>query len=275
MNDCVGFTRHAPCQFSKMGRDMLRFLVAVLTVGWCAAPAPQAQTIQTLSLRGRDQTLRVYGPPQGTPVVVSSGDGGWVHLGPQIAAMLAERGYYVVGFDVRAYLAGFTSGSTTLQAKDEPRDYAVLAQYAQRASGRKPILIGVSEGGALSLLAATDPGTKALIAGVVGVGLPDRAELGWRWQDAVIYLTHKLPNEPTFSTAGIAASVAPLPFAAIHSTNDEFVPLGDIQRVVSNAREPKRLWIINASNHRFTSNLPEFNARLLEAIEWIGQNTPR
>jgi fermentation-respiration switch protein FrsA (DUF1100 family) len=110
---------------------------------------------------------------------------------------------------------------------------------------------------------------------VIGVGLPDRAELGWRWQDAMIYLTHKLPKEPTFSTADVAADVAPAPLAAIHSTNDEFVPLADIRRVVNSAREPKRLWIINASNHRFSSSLPEFNARLLEAIEWIGQNAQR
>lgn len=90
-----------------------------------------------------------------------------------------------------------------------------------------------------------------------------------------MYLTHKLPKEPTFSTADVAANVAPVPLAAVHSTNDEFVPLADIQRVVNNARDPKRLWIINASNHRFSGNLPEFNATLFEAIDWIKQNAPR
>jgi pimeloyl-ACP methyl ester carboxylesterase len=253
---------------------MPRFAAIVLAAAISAMTA-EAQTLQSLSLRGHDQTLRLYGSPQGTPVIVSSGDGGWVHLGPEIATALSQRGYYVVGFDVRAYLAGFTSGAATLRTADEPKDYAVLARFASRTNGKKPILIGVSEGGALSLLAATDAETKSLIAGVIGVGLPDRAELGWRWQDAMIYLTHKLPKEPTFSTADVAADVAPAPLAAIHSTNDEFVPLADIRRVVNSAREPKRLWIINASNHRFSSSLPEFNARLLEAIEWIGQNAQR
>ena len=53
----------------------------------------------------------------------------------------------------------------------------------------KPILIGVSEGAGLSVLAATDAQTKALIGGVIGLGLPDMNELGWRLKDS-IYLCH-------------------------------------------------------------------------------------
>jgi pimeloyl-ACP methyl ester carboxylesterase len=249
--------------------------IAVLAVAWFSLQTPATQSLQTLPIRGHDQTLHIYGSPQGAAVIVSSGDGGWIHLGPQIAAMLAQHGYYVVGFDVRAYLEGFTAGVSGVQPKEEPKDYAVLARFAGRDRTRKPILIGVSEGGALSVLAATDPETKALVSGVIGVGLPDRAELGWRWRDAIIYLTHRLPNEPSFSTADIAAGVAPVPFAAIHSSHDEFVPLADIQRVLDRAREPKRLWIVNASNHRFSSNPAEFDARLLDAIAWIDENAPR
>jgi alpha-beta hydrolase superfamily lysophospholipase len=251
-------------------RRSLPFIVAAWTVAII-----HAQTSLVVTIRGHAQTVREYGSRRGDPVIVSSGDGGWVHLGPHIAETLARRGYYVLGFDVRAYLSSFTAGTATLTPDDEPRDYAVLAQAAQTATGRKPILIGVSEGGALSVLGATDPQTQTLIAGVIGVGLPDRAELGWRWQDSIIYLTHKLPKEPTFSTARAVASIAPVPLAAIHSSGDEFVPVADVQRVMNNAGEPKRLWIINASNHRFSSNLTEFDVRLLEAVDWIKQNASR
>jgi len=68
------------------------------------------------------------------------------------------------------------------------------------------------------------------------------------------------------------ANVAPTPLAAIHSTHDEFVPLADIQNMVNRAAEPKRLWIVDASDHGFSNNLPEFDRRLLEAIAWINQN---
>ena len=142
-----------------------------------------------------------------------------------VAEYLASQGFFVVGFDARAYLESFTSGHATLKPEDEPGDFKVLADWAAQGTSRKPILIGVSEGAGLSLLAATDPATKTAIAGVIGLGLPNTNELGWRWKDAVIYLTHGVPNEPTFSTAALADRVSPLPLAAIHSTRDEFVPL--------------------------------------------------
>ncbi len=130
-----------------------------------------------------------------------------------------------IGFDVKVYLASFTTGQATLRPEEEPADYQVLTEFAAKATGKKPILIGVSEGAGLSVLAATDPGTKAAIAGVIGLGLPDLNELGWRWKDMMIYLTHRAPNEPSFSAAAIVDRVAPLPLAAIHSTHDEFVPV--------------------------------------------------
>lgn len=239
-----------------------------------ATISTSAQTPRNITLRGRLQTLYVYGPSSGDPVVVSSGDGGWIHLGPHIAQLLAGRGFAVTGFDVRAYLASFTSGTATLSAADEPGDYGTL-MHAAAGGGKRPILVGVSEGAGLSVLASTDPRTKAGIRGIVGVGLPDRNELGWRWRDAVTYLTHKLPNEPTFSVAAIVSDVTPIPLAAIHSTHDEYVPMAEIERILQRAAPPKRLWVVGASDHRFSNNLSEFDQRLLEALTWIQANAPR
>jgi fermentation-respiration switch protein FrsA (DUF1100 family) len=246
---------------------MLRLLVLVC----CAAvpAAAQAQSTEALSIRGHAQALRIYGTRGGQPVIVSSGDGGWIHLAPEVAELLAAHGYFVVGFDVKAYLESFTSGQATVRPQDEPGDYKVLVDFAAAGSRRRPILVGVSEGAGLSVLAATDPATRSAIAGVVGLGLPDINELGWRWKDALIYVTHGIPNEPTFSTATLVSKVAPVPLAAIHSARDEFVPLAEIQRVLSAARPPKKLWIVNAADHRFSGNLPEFDRRLLEALAWV------
>jgi len=45
--------------------------------------------------------------------------------------------------------------------------------------------------------------------------------------------------------------------------------------VLDAAKQPKKLWIVTASDHGFTDNLAEFDRRLLEAIDWINQNVAR
>ena len=257
----------------------LRHRTSLVAVAICGALAIDrgacAQATETINIRGHAQSLRIYGTRGGSPVIVSSGDGGWMHLGPHVAEVLAAKGFFVVGVDVKAYLESFTSGDVTLRPEDEPRDYKVLADFAARGTAQKPILIGVSEGAGLSVLAATDPQTKTSIAGVLGLGLPDINELGWRWRDALIYVTHAVPHEPTFRATAIVDRVAPTPLGAIHSTHDEFVSLSDVQRVLDAANEPKKLWIVKASDHRFSDNLPEFDRCLLEAMAWITQNVAR
>jgi dienelactone hydrolase len=246
-------------------------VAALLATGPLAAAAtgggPTSRT-ETLSLRGVSQTLHLYGARGGKVAIVTSGDGGWVHLGPDIAEFLAGEGYRVVGFDAKAYLSSFTSKSGPLHVEDVPRDYEALVEYAAPAGSGRPLLVGVSEGAGLSVLAATAPEVQSRIAGVVAVGLPDRNELGWRWRDSIIYVTKQTPNEPTFSAREVVGRVAPVPLAALHSTHDEFVARPMIEGILAQAREPKRLWVIEAADHRFSDNRPELQRRLKEAIAW-------
>lgn len=249
--------------------------LALLSAPARGGAATQAVTSEPFTIRGVPQTLHLYGARGGRPVIVTSGDGGFVHLGPDVAAFLASEGCFVVGFDAKAYLAGFTGRSGPLSTAVVPRDYAALVEYASRGSSEPPLLVGVSEGAGLSLLAATAPDLKPRIAGVVALGLPERSELAWRFRDSLIYLTHKTPDEPTFSAREIVDQVAPLPLAALHATHDEFVPLPEVQAILAAAREPKRLWVIEASDHRFSDNRDEFRRRLREAIEWIRSQRDR
>lgn len=237
--------------------------------------AAVAQPTERLVLRGRAQTLRLYGPRDGYPAIVSSGDGGWLHLAPRVAAMLAARGFFVVGFDSKAYLESFTTGATALTVSEVPADYRTLVRLAAGRSSHKPLLIGVSEGAALSVLAATDPEVKALVTGVIGLGLGDVNELAWRWKDSLIYLTHGVPDEPRFSTIALAGRVAPTPLALINATHDEYVPAGEVDRIMAAAREPKRLWMIEAADHRFSDRQSELALRLAEAIDWVRKIDPQ
>jgi len=236
------------------------------------AASAASPVTESLTIRGQEQSLHVYGPcgTRGrTVTVVASGDGGWIHLGPSVAEFLSSQGHCVIGFDSKGYLSSFTKGATTLSTTDVPGDIATLLVYASKGAGAVPILMGVSEGAALAVLAATSDATKAKLAGVIVLGLPDQAELGWRFRDSIIYITKGIPNEPLFSTAAVIAQVAPLPLVAIHSTHDEFVSVDVVKRVMSQAMEPKRLWLIEADDHRFSGKEKVLDQKLLDAIAWI------
>jgi fermentation-respiration switch protein FrsA (DUF1100 family) len=246
---------------------MSRMVVLLLAL---AGPLLAADSrSEKLELRGQTLTLQLYGQRGGPAAVVASGDGGWLHLGPEVAAFLASKGWFVVGLDSKAYLSAFTHGSTTLKTTDVPADFAALLTFAARGATGPALLVGVSEGAALAVLSAADPALKPLALGVVGLGLPDQAELGWRWRDSLIYLTHGNPDEPSFSSADFAGKLAPLPLVAIHSSKDEYVPVEEVKRVMERAAEPKQLWIVRAADHRFSDNPAELQRRLLEAVEWI------
>jgi fermentation-respiration switch protein FrsA (DUF1100 family) len=87
-------------------------------------------------------------------------------------------------------------------------------------------------------------------------------------------VTKRTPNEPTFSAKERVGGVTPLPLAAIHATHDDFVPVPEITAILAEAREPKRLWLVEAADHRFSDNRDELWRRLLEAISWIASTPP-
>ena len=148
-------------------------LLVALVGGACLAEAGDGSRNQAFTVRGHALTLHLYGTRGGPTAVVSSGDGGWVHLAPAVAQFLAGQGWFVAGFDSKAYLSSFTSGGRTLSVSDVPGDYAALAEHAAQGAPGPPLLMGVSEGAGLSVLAATAPEVQRRIAGVVAIGLPE------------------------------------------------------------------------------------------------------
>lgn len=245
-------------------RRTIVLAVLLLIPNGCAA-----QPHITVNLRGKIQQLELYGSPTGFPVILSSGDLGWAGLAVHVAKLLASQGYYVFGFNTKTYLASFTSKNSALKPEDVPQDYGILIALARKNSSDKPVLAGVSEGAGLSVLAATDPEVKECTQGVLALGLPDQNELGWKWRDFIIWITKKTPNEPGFRVEDIIDKVSPLPLAEIHSTHDEFLPLEKAKAMFSKAGQPKKMWVIESSNHRFSENRPELDRRILEALEWV------
>jgi len=69
-------------------------LLVTAMLACLAVPVPASAETTTITIRGKTQVLRLYGARTGAPIVVASGDGGWLHLGPHVAEMLAAKGFF-------------------------------------------------------------------------------------------------------------------------------------------------------------------------------------
>ncbi len=228
-------------------------------------------------VRGRTLTLTLYrpaatAPPRGT-ILMGSGDVGWVGLAVTMAEQLSAEGYLVAGINVRQYLASFTSGKSHLQTADVPGDYRVFRDTLNQKGAlvRPVVLSGMSEGAALAVLAA-GPKNHEWVDGVITMGIPPTAELAWRWTDMGAWITKRDADEPSFAPASVIATVSPVPLYMIQSSKDEYVPQAEYERLNAAAREPKKLVLIDASNHRFTDRRPQLHAAYAAGLAWIAQH---
>lgn len=103
----VGAVGHYQARHRKMRPALSCLFVIAATI------SASAQVARTVTLRGHRQTLDTYPPPEGVPIIVSSGDGGWIHLG-------------------RAYLASFTSGRLWVVKASDHRFSDDFHEFDQR-----------------------------------------------------------------------------------------------------------------------------------------------
>ena len=251
----------------------------VLAIAFALLAVPARATVGErvdLTVRGKPVALTIYRPltPPATvkgTVIMGSGDVGWLGLAASMSAFLSDEGYVVVGVNIRRYLTVFTARDSHLTPSVAPDDYAAIAAYLRtRDLLRPPVVVsGVSEGAAFAVLAASTAASHAWITGVITMGLPDTAELAWRWSDFTTWLTKKDATEPSFAPKDFIASVSPVPLCMIQSTKDEYVSEAEYRALAAAARPPKKLVLINASNHRFTDRLPDLHREFLAALAWI------
>lgn len=245
---------------------------------WLAATAT-AQATQpgkmTIQLRGKAQETFYYPsaitPSAPTPVLFSSGDGGWRGAAVTVAQTIASWGYDVYGFDSKRYLESFmVDGQATLTQSLVASDMAAAARAI--GGGRKVILVGWSQGAGMSLAAAAAAEHKSAFAGVITLGLPRTAVLGWRFSDTLAVLARREPNEPSFDTLTLASAVTPLPAYVIYGDRDEYTSIALARELFANIREPRRLAVIPGGNHRFDGATEQFHQSLREGLSWIGRN---
>lgn len=246
------------------------FALSIMPLLACASFAQTAGR-NVVAIRGHAVDV-YYCPATSTrlnhKVLFAPGDGGWRGWAVVVAQQMASWGYDVYGVDTKEYLSAFTGG-TRLEESDVMSDFHEVIRWINKGTNERVTLVGWSAGAGLSVLASASKENRGSLNGLITFGLPDINILGWCWKDALTYVTGSRPNEPTFRASGYMARIAPLPYVMIESTHDEYVPVEEAKSLASLAKEPKRLAIIEASNHRFDGNAAEFYRTLRDGLRWM------
>lgn len=246
---------------------------AVVLVGVLLCSGAPAAGKNNVTIRGHQQEIYFYpGKGNGThlKLLFAPGDGGWHGFAETIAETLAASGYDVYGLDTRVYLEGFT-GQVVLTPSQIAADFAQIAQWMTQYRRERVLLMGWSEGAGLCLAAAAETANHNMFMGLAVIGMTEYNTLAWRWKDLTATFRGKLPNEPVFRSQDYLAKVSPLPLFAITATHDEYVSPATTSALFAAARDPKRLVMLDARNHKFAGNTEEFFRKLMEGLAWIQQ----
>jgi pimeloyl-ACP methyl ester carboxylesterase len=245
--------------------------LAVLALLIAAALIPAEAQLHpgenSVIIRGKAQQV-YYIPAKTRPslgtLLFSPGDGGWRGIAVDWAQEMASWGYDVYGIDTLHYLASL-GGKQALRPEEVTADYAELSRQLRATP---VVLVGWSEGASLSLLAALGQDTKpSPYRGLVAIGLPEVGILGWKWKDALSWVSKKTPDEPQFHASDYIPRVR-LPFYILRSSQDQYVSADDAAHMLAVAAKPKRLVEVPSDNHRFSSNRDGFFRELRSALEW-------
>jgi fermentation-respiration switch protein FrsA (DUF1100 family) len=180
----------------------------------------------------------------------------------ELAAFLAQRGYFVLLFDFRAH--GESGGRRTSLGYHEQKDVLAALGFLKTRAEIDPKRIGVygfSMGGSSAVLAAArSNGFRALVADSAFTSLKDQARTaitGFYHLPAFPFLhLTVLGYELYFQTRVEAVSpvkaiagLSPLPILIIAGEGDELIPADNGRQLHVAAKEPKELWIIPHAEH--------------------------
>lgn len=197
-------------------------------------------------------------------LVYATGDGGWHRKDLAVFHHLVAFGHPTVGFDAHDYVTHLGAGESTTPARlasDYERIISAAKETLQLPPGYPVVLVGVSRGAGLSVVAAGQPDLRPSIAGVLAVALTKEEEYvkGPRMAEVYDYLP------------GLAA----MPIAVVQSTRDHYLP-ASAARILFGLDNPYR-WLqpIEARNHSFGGARPQLYDAMKRSLTWIDGLLPR
>lgn len=237
------------------------------------AAAPPTLFNRAVVLNGHPLVLHLSAPgPSARPLLVyATGDGGW--RGKDLAAYrrLITWGYPTVGFSAPDYLKHLKGGASTTTPGRLAADYLAIIgaarQYLQVPAATRVILVGVSRGAGLSVVAAGQRTVKEKIAGVVAIGLTKEEEYV-RWH----LRRRSHPPDPPGVMLEVYAylpRLGSLPIAVVQSTHDDYLPADAARPLFGPDTDRRQFRAVDARNHSFGGAREEMYDTVQGSLDWI------
>ena len=250
-----------------------------------AAAARFTTSTTRVMLHGQPLELHLAVPDQpaaDAPIVLyASGDGGWFGAAVDMFHQLARAGSPVVGFSSRSFLKIQRPHGGLVNAAQLAADYDAIVTHARAAfhlgDATRVVLTGWSRGAAFSVLAASEPAARGYLAGIIAIGLGAGEDLGATSDDDATDdgELDDAGRNWRFDNYATIARLGPLACAVIQASHDSYLPAATARRLFGPDTDRRRLYAIDAKNHRFTGGKAAFDAALLDALRWIAAQPER
>jgi dienelactone hydrolase len=298
-------TRHTP-RYARLSPALAVLPLLALFSGCSSLPAPQAfpapseprigewtpggstpagTSTTRVMLHGQPLELHMAVPdrlPPDAPIVLyASGDGGWFGAAVDMFHQLARSGYPVVGFSSRTFLKIQRPHGGLVNAAQLAADYDAIVTHARAAlrqgDTNRVVLTGWSRGAAFSVLAASEPATRSHLAGIIAIGLSAGEDLAVASNDDATDdgQPDEMGHKWRFDNYATIARLGPLACAVIQASRDNYLSADAARRLFGPDTDRRRLYAIDAKNHRFTGGKAAFDAALLDALHWIASQAER
>jgi hypothetical protein len=243
----------------------------------CAAhlPAGSRPFDGSLTLNAHRLKMHFANPdvgPQQPLLLYTTGDGGWVRKDLALYRQIVSWGYPTAGFSAPDYLGHLQGEQGTTTPSRLGRDYEQIIQFAattlHMAAGTPVILIGVSRGAGLDVVAAGQPRVRERLGGVVAVALTKEEE-HVRWFGRRLPLLRRPSARVMVELYSYLPLLGTLPVAVVQSTRDQFLPAKSAATLFGPETPTRRFRAIEAHNHSFGGARDEMYSAVREALEWI------
>lgn len=220
------------------------------------------------------------GPSPGPLLVYATGDGGWHRKDLALYRQIVSWGRPVAGFSAHEYVSHLGGAADTTTPARLASDYLAIIALAKAElhlpADHPVILVGVSRGAGLSVVAAGQRTVKPVLTGVLAIALTKEEEYVRTLRRTSGANVRADRQEPSMvEVYQYLPRLRPLPIYVIQSTHDNYLPAAKARALFGPDANDHMFLPIESKNHNFSDAREAMYQAAREALDWLARPKAR